>query len=457
MKYIIQFLIFLSVLYSFGQDGQLDTSFNPTVNLNNEVRAITEQADGKVLIGGWFTDNGAYTIHRLNQDGSLDTGFNYPPGFIGGINAIVVQPDNKIIVGGGYPGFLKRLNENGSLDPTFDARLEENEVISSIKLLADNSILVAGIFTQINSTPIQSFAKLSPLGSVDYTFDLNLPVDTYIDDFEVQTDGKIIITGAYDPDPSSQVIIFSRYNADGSPDPSFLAAQQTIGNYIYDIEIDQNDKILVSGPFLKIGDITRYSLARLHKDGSLDTSFDSYNLPQNGTTYTIFGVKALEDGKYFINGTFNIYNDKNSFSIAKINNDGTIDTSFNTAGSGPNDFVWSSCIQNDGKILIGGDFTVYNGTPINRIARLGNTLSIDDNPFANGVRVYPNPFKNAINIAGLDNGPITVSIYNLTGQLIKTETMGHLKTINTQALASGMYLALIGNGEYSQTVRLVKE
>ncbi|HLW32032.1 MAG TPA: T9SS type A sorting domain-containing protein [Aequorivita sp.] len=456
MKNIVQTLIFLASIYSFCQDGQLDTSFNPTVNLNNEVRAIAEQADGKILIGGWFTENGSYSIHRLNQDGSLDAGFDYPPGFIGGINAIVVQPDNKIIVGGGYPGFLKRLNENGSLDPTFDARIQEDDVISSIKLLADNNILVSGVFTQINSTHIQSFAKLSPLGSVDYTFDLNLQSDTYIDDFEVQADGKIIIAGVHDPNPGPQRIILSRYNPDGSLDPSFMAAQQTIGNYIYDIEIDQNDKILVSGPFTKIGSVTRYNLARLNGDGSLDTSFDSYNLPENGTTYTIFGIRALEDGKYFINGTFNIYNDRNSFSIAKINNDGTIDPSFNM-GTGPNEYVWSSCIQNDGKIVIGGDFTAYDGTSINRIARLGNTLSIIENPFAEGIRVYPNPFKDVINIAGLDNSPISVSIYSLTGQLIKTETLNHLKTIDTQALASGMYLARIGNGEYSKSVKLVKE
>lgn len=456
MKKIVRIIIFFSAIFGFGQDGQLDTSFNPTVSLNKEVRAIAEQADGKILIGGWFTENGVYAIHRLNQDGSLDTGFDYPPGFIGGINAIVVQPDNKIIVGGGYPGFLKRLNENGSLDPTFDARMEENEVVSTIKILADNTILVAGLFTRINSTPIQSLAKLSPLGSVDNNFDLNLQTDTYIDDFEVQADGKIIIAGVHDPNPGPQRIILSRYNPDGSVDPSFVAAQQTTGNYIYDIEIDKSDKILVSGPFLKIGEVTRYSLARLHNDGTLDTSFDSYNLPQNGTSYTIFGVKALDDGKYFINGTFNIYNDRNSFSIAKINNNGTIDTSFNI-GTGPNDYVWSTCIQNDGKVLIGGDFTAYDGTSINRIARLGNTLSIVENPFGEGIHVYPNPFNDSINIAGLEDGSLTVSVYSLTGQLIKTETLNHFKTLPTHALANGVYLVRMDMGGYSKTVRMVKE
>lgn len=456
MKKIVRIIIFFSAIFGFGQDGQLDTSFNPTVSLNKEVRAIAEQADGKILIGGWFTENGVYAIHRLNQDGSLDTGFDYPPGFIGGINAIVVQPDNKIIVGGGYPGFLKRLNENGSLDPTFDARMEENEVVSTIKILADNTILVAGLFTRINSTPIQSLAKLSPLGSVDNNFDLNLQTDTYIDDFEVQADGKIIIAGVHDPNPGPQRIILSRYNPDGSADPSFVAAQQTTGNYIYDIEIDKSDKILVSGPFLKIGEVTRYSLARLHNDGTLDTSFDSYNLPQNGTTYTIFGVKALDDGKYFINGTFNIYNDRNSFSIAKIKNNGTIDTSFNI-GTGPNDYVWSSCIQNDGKVLIGGDFTAYDGTSINRIARLGNTLSIVENPFGEGIHVYPNPFNDSIHIAGLEDGSLTVSVYSLTGQLIKTETLNHFKTLPTHALANGVYLVRMDMGGYSKTVRMVKE
>ena len=456
MKNIFFSLIIIFSISSFAQDGRLDPTFNPTANLNDEVRAIAVQADGKILIGGWFTENGNYSIIRLNRDGSTDTGFNHPSGLISGINDIVVQPDQKILVGGGYPGFLKRLNADGSLDPTFDARLEPDGVIWAIKVMEDKSIIVSGLFGKINSTPIQSLAKLSSLGEVDSTFDFNLPLDIFVDDFEFQSDGKLILTGVYDPDPDPQMLVFSRYNPDGSLDGSFAAAQQTSGNYIYDIEIDQDDRILVSGPFTKIGGTTRYNLARLDKDGSLDSTFDSYNFPQNGTTYTIFGVKALDDGKYFINGSFNIYDGHNSFSIAKLNNNGTFDTSFDI-GSGPNGYVDATYIQEDGKILIGGEFTAFDGTSINRIARLGNTLSINDYTFGKDIRVYPNPFKEVLNFEGFANESITISIYSLTGQLIKSQTLSHLRSVDTESMTKGMYIARISNGENFRAFKIIKE
>ena len=455
MKNITQLLIILLGFYCFSQDGQLDGSFNPTLNLNNSVRTIIEQPDGKILIGGWFTTSGSHKIIRLNEDGSEDGSFNHVSGFNGSINALAIQSDNKIIVGGGYPAFLKRVNEDGTLDSSFNAAVDVDGRITSIKIVSDNKIMVAGIFNNINGVSIQSLARLNTDGSVDTSFNANLPPVTFIWDFEIQTDNKIIISGQNDA--GNQYRIFTRYNSNGSIDSTFLADGLSADSYIYDLEIDKDGKILISGPFNNFNYNTRYSLARLNNNGTLDNTFNSYNLPHNGTTHTIFGVRILDDGKYFINGTFSEYDGIESNSIAKINNDGTIDNSFNI-GTGPNQYVWNSYIQQDGKILIGGDFTEYNGTAINRIARLGNTiLSTDENTFVQEILVYPNPFKNFINIDNTNNANILVSIYNLTGQIIKTETVNQFKTMDTQALSSGIYFAHISDGKNLYIAKLVKK
>ena len=82
----------------------MDTDgFNPDVN--GRIFALAVQADGKVLIGGNFTQingTGRNFIARLNADGSLDTGFNPGTGANGDVTAVAVQPDGKVLIGGAF-------------------------------------------------------------------------------------------------------------------------------------------------------------------------------------------------------------------------------------------------------------------------------------------------------------------------------------------------------------------
>src|SRR3954453_4047050 len=104
-------LLFLSgILTVWGAPGDLDPSFNPAAfGINNgTVSVVKKQPDGKILIGGTFTDvNGQATtaVARFNSDGAMDTSFSSPDfgngtGVGGAILAIGIQSDGKIVVGG---------------------------------------------------------------------------------------------------------------------------------------------------------------------------------------------------------------------------------------------------------------------------------------------------------------------------------------------------------------------
>lgn len=455
MKNIYLFLFLLVYTTTFSQDGQLDTSFNTTISQNISVETIAVQDDGKILFGNF--NAGTNSLIRLNSDGSIDSSFQLTTSFNGAINAIAIQNDQKIIVGGGWPVFLVRLHEDGSIDDTFTPSVDVNGSIQRVEILSNNKILVAGLFSNINNSPIESLAILNPEGSLDISFNVNLPPVTFIWDLDIQEDDKIIIAAQND-ETSNQFRIFRRYLPDGTQDTTFIADDEATDSYIYDIEAQSDGKIMISGPFNHYNNTTRYSLARLNNDGSLDTSFDSYNVPHNGTTHTIFGVKQLEDNNYLINGSFSMYNGFDSNSIAKINNDGTYNTSFNI-GTGPNEYVWISEIQDNGKILIGGDFTNYNGISIKGIARLNNTvLSINEIPLEDKFVVYPNPFENTLNVSFTKPQQMetTFELYTLTGQLIETEALIQYKPINTQNLPSGIYFLNIAQGNNTLTTELVK-
>jgi len=108
-------------------------------------------------------------------------------------------------------------------------------------------------------------------------------------------------------------------------------------------------------------------LKRLNTNGSVDTSL---NLGANG--FLGGGVNSIvqqSDGKLVVGGTFTSYNTVGRNRIARLNTNGSIDSTF-TIGTGFNGGVTDIIQQSDGKFVVGGTFTSYNGTTRSKIARL---------------------------------------------------------------------------------------
>src|SRR5207249_5858764 len=88
-----------------NENGSLDMTFNPTPGANDEVLSVVAQPDGKVLLGGSFTNlNGAprNRIGRLNSNGSLDATFDPGKGANIDVNSVALQLDGKVIIGGNF-------------------------------------------------------------------------------------------------------------------------------------------------------------------------------------------------------------------------------------------------------------------------------------------------------------------------------------------------------------------
>src|SRR5205814_2091386 len=100
-------------------------------------------------------------------------------------------------------------------------------------------------------------------------------------------------------------------------------------------------------------------------EGSLDTSFD----PGTGADFTVLTTAVQSDGKIIIGGL-------NTGGIARLNSDGSRDTSFDP-GTGADFTVFTTALQSDGKIIIGGKFLNYGLTPRSHIARLNSDGSLD--------------------------------------------------------------------------------
>jgi hypothetical protein len=89
----------------FTADGALDGGFTTDPGANAGVYGMALQADGKVLIGGFFTQYGSVPrnrIARVNPNGSLDHGFKPGSGATGPVYSILPQADHKALIGGAF-------------------------------------------------------------------------------------------------------------------------------------------------------------------------------------------------------------------------------------------------------------------------------------------------------------------------------------------------------------------
>lgn len=364
-------------------DGSLDTSFVPPSEGSNNfsVFALLPLPDGKILIGGNFSMYGGVKrnrIARLYPDGALDTTWS-PVGANMSVSGLALQPDGKILVSGGFSSFnggghkgIVRLHADGSTDLTFQPTTNNSLSITSFAIQPDNKIVIGGGFSYINDIPRRGIGRLNANGSLDHTFNPVTGASNIVLTIAVQSDKKILIGGCFESYNDAPTYALARLNADGSWDATFNAGRSGIFGLLNVIVVQPDEKILIGGLFEKYNNENRHNIARLNSDGSVDVSFN----PGMGANRPITALALQPDGKILIAGEFTSYNGTPRKHIARLYPDGRLDDTFNPS-IGPDSMVTAIALQPDGKILIGGAFVHYNGLSRRRIARLNADGSLD--------------------------------------------------------------------------------
>jgi len=412
-------------------NGTLDTTFDPKAN--NAVETLAVQSDGRILMGGRFTTlapNGGATVTRnyvarLNVDGTLDAAFNPNPDSI--LGGIAVQPDGTILIGGAFSALtpnggsliarnhLARLNADGTVDVAFNPNV--NSFVRNIIWQPDGKILIGGGFTSLApnggvSVPRKYIARLNPDGTLDPGVDANPNDQVWA--IAVQPDGKIIVGGAFYAANSFRGQTrnrIARLEKDGRLDQSLNLNLNTVGTSVTAIAIQPDGKILIGGAFNTVLGVARKNIARLNSDGTLDTTFNT------GTNGYVSAIAVQPDGKILIGGEFTILT-LNGTSlvpnasigenvtrnhIARLKPDGTLDTAFDPNAD---DVVNVIAVQPDGKILIGGFFTALAPNGGASVARnVMARLDVDGNVDST---FNPNPNLDVYAIAVQADGKILV-------------------------------------------------
>ncbi len=164
----------------------------------------------------------------------------------------------------------------------------------------------------------------------------------------------------------------------GAPDPSFVPF--FINSAVNQVIVQPDGKIVTAGAFTQIYDanFTIYNqggIARFNADGTVDVSFDTKGGVSGGSAVVNNAVRQ-PDGKILLLGNFTTVNGSSATNFARLNADGSLDSTFNL-GTGADNTIYAVLAQPDGKIVIGGAFLNFNGTAAQYVARLNANGSLD--------------------------------------------------------------------------------
>ncbi len=311
-------------LTRLNSDGSLDATFNSGTGPDGSVRAIAIQLDGKILVGGDFSSyNGSSRkrLLRLNTDGTLDVTFNIGTGFNAGVASIAIQADGKIIVGGEFTTFtglarnyIARLNSDGTLDTTFYQGTVFNQEVTSIRFQSDGKIIAGGNF-------LKRTLRLNSDGTLDNSFNSGTGFNGKVWSVEIQTDDKVIAVGTFSLYNGVSRNHICRLNADGTLDATFNPGTG-FSSTVFSSAIQTDGKIIVGGAYTTFNSIARKNIIRLNIDGTVDTTFNpgtGFTVPGVQNSY-VFSLAIQPDGRILAGGNFTAFDGTGRNRIVRLYN-----------------------------------------------------------------------------------------------------------------------------------------
>ena len=233
---------------------------------------------------------------------------------------------------------------------------------------------------------------------------------------------------------------------DGSTTWNFLSYNTVPVGYIQDTAITSKGQIITGSA------TSNYSVLPIPVNPDIDRVFAA-NIGAGGGGAEVSVVADQPDGKVLVGGSFTTWNGVSANGIVRLNKDGTRDTVFSTnIGSGPSGSsfmqILAIFVKKDGKILVGGTFDSWNGSSVSCLVQLNSDGTRDTNFNVN----YGGSFDFVSSIDVTENGNIVLGgsfsewNYQPTGNIVRLGPGGE---------TDYAFLSNIGSGA-SGTVRKLK-
>jgi uncharacterized delta-60 repeat protein len=374
--------LLLSILFygsSLAQSpGDVDPAFLMGTGFNGTVQTMGRLSNGKIFAGGDFTQyqgTPAPRVILLNNDGTRDVAFqsNTTTGANLAVRSSFVLPNDKLLLGGIFqtyngaarPNFIQLLPD-GRIDSTFNpgGTGPNNEVTH---ITSDgNSIIISGFFSQYNGLPAPGTVVLTMNGVPDPTF--TTAMIPQIQTSTIAPNGDIYIGGNFSTAVGAPQNRIARLLPSGALDPSFQVGTGFTG-VVRTITIQPDGRILVGGAMSNYNGTPVGRIARLFPNGTLDPSFQT----TTGFNTTVTKLTLQPNGKIIVTGLFTQFNGQPAPFIERLESDGRKDACINF-GTGFQGNTTGLELEPTGSFTVSGGFTFYKGQQRNRIIRIFDTL-----------------------------------------------------------------------------------
>lgn len=328
------------------------------------------------------------------------------------------------------------------MDTLYPGSVGANDVINNIIPVDNGKYLIVGNFTDYNAAGKKPnrVARLNHNGTLDTDFGTDAKNGT---NTVVRTaialpgaGNKYLVAGAFNNYQGvSYVNSIAMLNNNGSlaadkifspsgKDITISALKGGVSGTVDNIHVQTDGKILLAGIFrfyvqpnyqltsslgldsVHLDSVQVNGLVRLMPDGGLDSTYNYdgvKHMGKEGPNGFIYRSILLPDGKLLIAGTFTKYNGQAVNRIARLNADGSLDPSFIT-GAGADQLIGNMAMQADGKIILTGNFNNYGGTPAPHVVRI-NDNGVADPTF----KVGKGPAGFVYDISFMPGGEIILS------------------------------------------------
>lgn len=252
------------------------------------------------------------------------------------------------------------------------------------------NILLGGQFgrslSQFNKgQSAQNIVRISAQGVLDTTFNPGgKGANGFVTSVVPLSDGTIVAAGEFEAYNGQSHVRFVRLDNNGVPLPgnvfsSGLSFDATVLSVALQVGTGQGQtsQFVVAGQFSSVSGTTHQKLARINNDGSVDGSFN----PSFDDRTTI--VVAQPDGKILVGGDFSNVNGQPHKHVVRLNYDGSVDPTFGASVTGqPFGFIDPPAVYvikllDDGRMYLGGNFTTVNGVTHNYLARVNADGTLD--------------------------------------------------------------------------------
>jgi uncharacterized delta-60 repeat protein len=313
--------------------------------------------------------------------GTRDGGFApVGSGLNGAVNAIAIQPDGRIVVGGAFTAYdgtgrsrIARLTTTGALDSSFDPGSGLDGPVEGVALRTSGDVLVAGGFSKADGQNRGGLAEFGPTGSLDAGFDTGTGTGGAAARAVLALpSGGAMLGGAFATYGGIGQTGIAEVRADGTLETGWFGFVDGPSPVVNAVVRRSDGAVIAGGAFTLAQTTARGRIALFDASGAVDASF----APGAGFDGTVEALALQGDGKVVVGGQFTSYDGTSRPRIARLNADGSLDTAF-APGAGFDGTVEALALQGDGAITAGGSFSAFAGAATPFVTRLLGSATAD--------------------------------------------------------------------------------